>query len=80
MYRPLWPPALLLIVYIGVFWKLTLTSQYTWLESPDFANQVLPWYQFEAAEFHAGHFPLWDPYLWGGQPLLGQMQPGLSYP
>ncbi|MGI8988001.1 MAG: hypothetical protein ACR2I2_00270 [Bryobacteraceae bacterium] len=71
---------LLLAIYIGLFWKLTLTSQYTWLESPDFANQVLPWYQFEATEFHNRHFPLWDPYLWGGQPLLGQMQPGLSYP
>ena len=80
VWRAMRGPLLLLLIYIGFFWKLTLTRQYTWLESPDFANQVLPWYQFEAGEFHLGHFPLWDPYLWGGQPLLGQMQPGLSYP
>ena len=73
-------PALLLVVCIGFFWKLLLTDQYTWLDHPDMANQVLPWYQFQAGEWHAGRVPLWDPYLWGGQPLLGQGQPGAGYP
>jgi hypothetical protein len=73
-------PALLLIICIGFFWKLVLTNQYTWLDHPDMANQVLPWYQFQAGEWHAGRIPLWDPYLWGGQPLLGQGQPGAAYP
>src|SRR5439155_12573901 len=31
-------------------------------------------------EFHAGRFPLWSPYEWGGQPLIGQMQPGVACP
>ena len=74
------PPALLLAIFICFFWKLVLTNQFTWLDNPDIANQVLPWYQFEAAEWHTGHVPLWDPYLWGGQPLIGQMQPGAAYP
>jgi hypothetical protein len=73
-------PALLLAIFVCFFWKLLLTNQFTWLDNPDIANQVLPWYQFEAGEWHAGHLPLWDPYLWGGQPLLGQMQPGTAYP
>ena len=73
-------PALLLVVVSCFFWKLVFTNQYTWLDSPDAANQVLPWYQFQAGEWHAGRMPLWDPYLWGGQPLLAQAQPGAAYP
>ena len=73
-------PLLLSLVCVCFFWKLTLTNRYTWLDSPDNANQVLPWYQFEATEWHAGRLPLWDPYLWGGQPLLAQAQPGAAYP
>jgi hypothetical protein len=73
-------PAILFVITIGIFWKLVLTRQYTWLDQPDFVNQVLPWFQFQAREWHAGHFPLWDPYHWGGQSLIGQAQPGAAYP
>src|SRR5713226_7067345 len=73
-------PALLFVIVIGFFWKITLTSQFTWLESPDMANQVLPWQQVQAAAFHQGKFPAWDPYLWAGQSLIGQAQPGTAYP
>jgi hypothetical protein len=41
---------------------------------------VLPWYQFEATEWHQGRFPIWDPHQWGGQSLIGQGQPGVAYP
>ncbi len=74
------PAALLFLIVIGFFWKITLTSQFTFLESPDLANQVLPWQQVQAAAFHRGEFPAWDPYLWGGQSLIGQAQPGTAYP
>src|SRR5215472_2298116 len=74
------PAALLLVIIVSFFWKITLTSQFTWLESPDLANQVLPWQQVQAAAFHRGQFPAWDPYLWGGQSLIGQAQPGTAYP
>ncbi len=73
-------PLLLLALTVGFYWKLVLTDQYTWLESPDFANQVLPWLQFQAGEWRKGIFPLWDPYLWSGQSLIGQAQPGAAYP
>jgi len=73
-------PLILLAVTVAFFWKLTLTRQYTWLDGPDLAYQVLPWYQMQAREFHAGRVPLWDPYQWGGQPLIGQMLPGTAYP
>ena len=69
-------PTLLLVICIGFFWKLVLTDQYTWLDSPDVAYRVLPSYQFQAGEWHAGRFPLWDPNDWAGQTLFGQLQRG----
>jgi len=73
-------PALLLAVVAGFYWKILLVSQYTWLENPDLANQVLPWRQMQAREIQRGYIPLWNPYEWGGHSMLGQMQPGLAYP
>ena len=73
-------PAILLLISMAFCWKLVLTKEYTWLESPDLAFQVLPWYQFQAGEWHQGRYPLWDPNHWAGQPLLGQAQPGAAYP
>jgi hypothetical protein len=78
--RRLAAPAALLIIGVLFHWKLVLTNQYTWLESPDMANLVLPWMQFQASEWHQGRFPLWDPNSWAGQPLFGQGQPGAAYP
>ena len=62
------------------FWKIALTSQYTFIESPDIGHQVLPWLQVQAAVLHRGVIPLWDPYLLGGQPLPGQLQPAVFSP
>lgn len=73
-------PAILFLIVTGFYWKLTLTRQYTWLDNPDGVYQVLPWFQFQARSLHEGHLPLWDPHEWGGQPLLGQVQPGTAYP
>ncbi|HTS48600.1 MAG TPA: hypothetical protein VMH05_11685, partial [Bryobacteraceae bacterium] len=73
-------PLVLLLAVIGFFWKLVLTSQYTWLASFDLADQVAPWLNYEAQQFHLHHLPIWDPLLFGGQSLIGQGQPGLAYP
>lgn len=72
--------AVLTLAIIGFYWRLVLTDQYTWLAGTDLAYQVLPWAQFQAGEWKAGRLPLWDPYLWSGQPLAGQAQPGVFYP
>ena len=64
--------ALLFLIVIGFFWKITLTSQFTFLESPDQANQVLPWQQVQASAFHRGQFPAWDPYLGAGNRSSGR--------
>jgi hypothetical protein len=73
-------PVVLLLIVIGFFWKLLLTNQYSWLETPDIAWQVVPWFQYQAVQFHQHVIPLWDPFQYGGQSLIGQNQPGLAYP
>jgi hypothetical protein len=64
----------------AAFWKIALTGQYTFIESPDIGHQVLPWLQVQAAALHRGVAPLWDPYMLGGQPLAGQVQPAVFSP
>lgn len=72
---------LLILLLVSIcFWKLAFTKQYTFLDSPDLANQVMPWYQMQARALRQGELALWDPYLWAGQPLLAQFQPGVSSP
>jgi len=81
--RWLWalaPPLLLLAITVGFYWHLVLPGQSTCLNGTDVAYQVLPWFQFQAGEWHRGVFPLWDPHQGVGQPLLGQAQPGTAYP
>jgi hypothetical protein len=74
-------PVVLLVVFVLLFfWKLAFSTQFTFLDSPDLAFQVLPWYQVQALSWHEGVFPMWDPYQWGGQSLLGQVQPGAAFP
>src|SRR5580698_4985064 len=80
MMRRLAGPGLLLIITILFHWKLVLSNQYTWLEAGDIGSLILPWFQFQAGEWHHWRFPLWDPYSWAGQPLFGQAQPGAAYP
>ena len=72
--------AVLTLAVTGFYWRLVLTNQYTWMAGTDIAYQVLPWFQFQAGEWQAGRFPLWDPNHWYGQPLAGQAQPGVFYP
>jgi len=77
--RNLIAPLLLLAIVSGFYWKL-LSGQYTWMDQPDMAYQVIPWYQLQAEAWQHGRFPLWDPHIWGGQPLLGQVITGAAYP
>ncbi len=76
------PLAILVLVLLVAcaFWKLVFTRQFAFVETPDIAQQVVPWLQVQAAALSHGHIALWDPYLFGGQPLIGQMQPGVTSP
>ena len=63
-----------------LYWKLIFSDRFTVLDSPDLIGQVIPWYQVQARAWAQGVFPMWDPYVWAGQPFLGQMQPGAAFP
>jgi hypothetical protein len=78
--RRLGMAVVLFVVVAGFYWKLTLTRQFEWTWGPDVSTQVLPWFEEQARVWGKGTIPLWDPYVWGGQPLLGQAQPGTAYP
>jgi len=80
-----WPasltfPVVLFLIVTCFYWKLVFTYQFDWVWGPDLADQVLPWFDEELRQAHNGHFPLWDPHSWMGQPILGQAQPGAAYP
>lgn len=74
------PPLLAVLGVITVFWKLALTKQYTFLASPDLANQVMPWLEAQIYAIRHWSVLLWDPYEWMGQSLIGQVQPGTASP
>lgn len=69
--------ALVLMLVAGYYWKLVLTDEFVWFDHPDMVYLELPRLEFQAREFQLrGRFPLWDPHIWMGQPLIGQTQPG----
>lgn len=73
--------ALLLALVALFYWRFVFFGdRFTYLEKPDAAAQVLPWLQMQARAWHDGVLPLWDPGQWGGQPVLGQFQPGAAFP
>jgi hypothetical protein len=73
-------PAILFLLTIAFYWKLALSDQYIWFDHSDMSYLELPRLQFQAREIHRGRFPLWDPYIWCGQSLIGQTQPGPLFP
>jgi hypothetical protein len=73
-------PLILFLLVCGFYWQLVLTRQYWWFNNPDGVYQVIPWLEVQAQAWHSGTLPLWDPYQWLGQSLVGQVQPGVLYP
>ena len=72
-------PALLFLICCGFCWKLTLSSEYTWIDNPDVVQMDVPRLQFQRVAWRNHEFPLWDPHLWCGQPFLGEIV-GAAYP
>lgn len=73
------PLVILLSLTALFYWQLIFSDAFTYLDSPDLVSQVLPWYNAQAIAWNEGTFPTWDPFVYGGQPLLGQMQPGAAF-
>ncbi|MGA2181531.1 MAG: YfhO family protein [Bryobacteraceae bacterium] len=69
----------LLFLVIAVYWRLILPGA-VWFDHYDLCQLEIPRLEFLARSIHAGHFPLWDPHVWAGLPVLGSGQPGPVYP
>ena len=67
----------LFLLLAAVYWRLLFSpSRFVWFDHYDLTELQIPRLQFFARSLHAGHFPLWNPYIWLGQPVLGSGQPG----
>ena len=81
-----WPdtiPILLLsLLPFLFFWPLVTPSpaDRMHITAGDFTEQYFPLRAFVAQEWVAGRIPLWNPYLYGGQPALADIQSGALYP
>ncbi len=81
-----WPDLLLILLLTFLpflfFWRL-LTPNSTdrmHIAAGDFTEQYFPLRAFTAQEWVNGRLPLWNPYLYGGQPALADIQSGALYP
>jgi hypothetical protein len=86
VHKPHWPDVGLIIVLALLpclfFWRL-LTSNPAdrmVIAAGDFTEQYFPLRAFAAQQWVAGQIPLWNPYLYGGQPALADIQSGALYP
>jgi hypothetical protein len=64
----------------GFFWRLLAGQVWMPAGGGDLAQFLYPTYTFAAAWWTRGIVPLWNPYLFGGMPFVGDIQAGLFYP
>ncbi len=80
------PEAIVLIVLFLLpclfFWRLWAPNPADRATIPagDFTEQYYPLHLFAAREWAQGRSPLWDPYIYAGQPALADIQSGALYP
>jgi len=87
--RRRWPGArgeagmigLLTIIFCLFFWRLLFEKGVAIPKGGgDFNSFYYPLSAFAASQIHAGHFPLWNPYLFAGAPFAADYQAGALYP
>lgn len=69
------------ILTAGFFWQL-LFAQDVWMPAGggDLAGFLYPTYSFTQTWITRGVLPLWNPYIFGGTPFVGDIQTALFYP
>src|SRR5262245_32307835 len=74
-----WIFALTVVVLLS-YWKIVFTRQFSILWQWEMVSQYYAWDNFAAAWIQKGIVPLWDPFRYGGNSFIGEMQNGLFYP
>jgi hypothetical protein len=70
----------LTVVVLFSYWKLVFTKQFSILWQWELVSQSYSWYTYTAQWIHKGIVPIWDPFRYGGNSFIGEMQNGLFYP
>jgi hypothetical protein len=71
----------IVLATVGFFWRLLFTPDtYMPAGGGDLASFLYPVYHHAARNLKRGIIPLWNPYLYGGVPFVGDIQSGLFYP
>lgn len=80
--RELAGPLMLLLLVIGMLHRALFSggSVLVSLQQADLHYEYIPWRLFSIGEFKKGHFPLWNPHVFCGQPFFAEMQSALCYP
>ncbi|MCB0209923.1 MAG: YfhO family protein [Anaerolineae bacterium] len=82
----IWPDVVLILILILLpflfFWRLVTPNpaDRMHIATGDFTEQYFPLRAFSAQQWVNGQLPLWNPYLYGGQPALADIQSGALYP
>ncbi|MDM8520234.1 hypothetical protein QUF64_09310 [Anaerolineales bacterium HSG6] len=73
---------LLALLPLLFFWRLITPNPADRMQitNGDFTEQYFPLRAFSAQAWVRGQIPLWNPYLYGGQPALADIQSGALYP
>ncbi len=64
----------------GFFWRLLFGDVWMPAGGGDLGQFLYPTYKFAAEWWLRGVVPLWNPYLFGGMPFVGDIQSGIFYP
>ncbi len=81
-----WPEVLIILFLLALpflfFWMQVTPhpADRATFRQGDFNGQYYPLHAFATRELAAGRLPLWNPYLYGGQPALADIQSGVFYP
>jgi len=78
----LWPIVVLTLLCLAFYWDALWVREYEGLSvlGRDATDMHAHWLRFAAASLKTGRFPLWNPYLFSGQPLVANPQAALFYP
>ncbi len=72
---------LILVTVCVFFWKILLhPDQIIYSADSDIIEQYYPWRYVANSSIENGSLPFWNPYNFGGEPLIANMQLGFFYP
>jgi hypothetical protein len=78
--RRVWLCALLSVAVVVAITFLLPGDLFLSSPDTDLIGQLAAWRAFAVDNILAGHFPLWNPYAYAGQPFLGDFQSAELYP